>query len=145
MAASCFVYKWAKAVQSIMVMTAELCRVYGNAAVECLDWITKYKYDEMSLRLTIPGPDTAAQLVKLLNLTVAWKATWLLNIGYETRSVSVTVNLPTLLKGIDKNNTECLYHGMKDHIAMPQCASPLFFFAPTWGDSFVVLLQHAHC
>ena len=100
----------------------------GAGAVRPLLWVTKYRYDEMTLRVRQISDanhrhrDTGASLGKILQPTIAWSCVFALPIGY----VRVAIDLPPMLRTIERNNARCLRAALSRQVQPPQVAKDLF-------------------
>ena len=87
-----------------------------------MDWWTKYKYDEVSIRMhsgstthaksTQPGETS---VMKLLQVTVVWQALFALGAQY----IRIVMAVPSLLRPIAANDIDSLVHVIKPQISTP--------------------------
>ena len=118
-AAGARVYSIARALEAIREFERKLRAQHDD--VIALDWVTELKYDEMTLMLTVPTAgrtitQSAPELVKILQITVWWKVTWLIS---GSDCISMLLQIPTLLKPIDKNSIPRIADGIRPHMAFP--------------------------
>ena len=118
-AAGARVYSIARALEAIREFERKLRAQHDD--VIALDWVTELKYDEMTLMLTVPTAgrtitQSAPELVKILQITVWWKVTWLIS---GSDCISMLLQIPTLLKPIDKNSIPCIADGICPHMVFP--------------------------
>ena len=113
-------YKRVFAVRVIATLNAKLPQFLG-VSVEPLLWITKFKYDEMSLHLRSRSGSSRGDvtIIKMLQTNCWWHMVWLVDNTFPLRCV---IKVPTSLVPIEKNNRVCLFHGLLPQIQAPAIA-----------------------
>ena len=121
MALMVIVYKRFRAAHVMTIIDDWLHSKYPGC-VRRLEWLCKFKYDEMSLLMTLPRPGAVIggekHLTKLLQVTACWSALWLV---HDT-PVVVDVKVPTQLKPIARNTAKCNFHGLVPQLQCPRVA-----------------------
>ena len=121
MALMVVVFKRFRAAHVITLIDAWLHSKHAGH-VRRLEWLCKFKYDEMSLVMTLPRPGAVSggekHLTKLLQLTVSWSALWLVG----NTPVTVSIKVPTQLKPIARNTAKCNFHGLVPQLQCPDVA-----------------------
>ena len=100
-------------------MRAYLQSLWPGLPVEEMLWITKYKYDEMSMRCQARVKhQTETTLVKLLQTHIFWTA--LYRVGHF--HVRVKAQLPATIKAIEACTTGCMRRALDCHVLAPPCS-----------------------
>ena len=117
------VYKRHAAQQAILGFQKELEARVGCDKVRPLYWADKYKYDEMTLRVTTKqGGEQESTLHKLLQVTVSWSALWRVGDAY----CQMVIKIPSTVRAIESCNATCMTAGLARQVETPAVARALF-------------------
>ena len=129
LALGCTMLREARNSQKIETFQAKFAQKYSDVVMH--DWMIKVRYDEMSLwcrlsSLTVaPGNrgQQTSELIKVLQVIVFWKVLFLVtDSGGQRRPLSMVLEVPTMIKGIERNNALCLANAMAPVVTMPKIA-----------------------
>lgn len=87
----------------------------------------KYRYDEMSLKVSLDEHEESKavvpKLAKLLQVTTFWLGLWAFD---DHQFVRLYLRCPTTVRAIEKNSAQCLRNALKREAIIPQFAHNMF-------------------
>ena len=110
-------FKRCRGSQAIEAVHKKLCSL--GTVVTPVEFIVKWKYDEMSVTTSVPRGQgmsgTDKVLTKMLQVCVTWACAWLV----DGVPVNMVVQIPFQLKAIEKNTTKCTFWGLVNQVQAP--------------------------
>ena len=110
---------------AILGVDQAMSRQVGRDRVQPLYFATKYKYDEMSMKVSNKSDakeSLSAVTTKLLQLSVEYLCLWKVGNKY----VKMITHMPTSLLSIERNNAQCLTEALSRQVQTPPVAHTLF-------------------
>ena len=120
------VYKRVMNQLAMLGLDQAMSRQVGRDRIKPLYFATKYKYDEMSMKVSSKsekGAALKAATTKLLQLSVSYLSVWKVA---EKKYVKMVTHMPTSLLSIEKNNSACLTEALSRQVQTPPAAQNLF-------------------